>query len=368
MADEMFLGKVHTILNGLTLLSILVVFATMALSAPLALLLSKVPLNQKIGFIGLACLLGLFWCLSSVLCSLRKERLLFLLFSAGMGTSLALFLLTRKTEIHFLLIFFSLGMAVPVAGGYAYIVKLYMRSEITLDPQFLRRPRALRVGLSSFVFSLGFWADKFIFWFSGETGIAFDPLLHFAPDYDFPFFVALTIMMVSSLLIYKGIKRKITGPYESFVFKLTNNFPFRELALDKFNLVHGIGQVSSSILAFYGGTVLVVLFLVTMRIVPLPWSNPFVFHYLMIGTVFFSLYFFYFLVLQYLDDYSALLRLNVLFFTLNVTGSLVSIRAGWQYYGTGFMAASMLSALAGFLMVNARAGGLEYVVFRKASS
>jgi uncharacterized membrane protein len=174
-------------------------------------------------------------------------------------------------------------------------------------------------------------------------------------------------MMVGSLIIYRGIKRSINGPYERFIFKLSNNFPFRDLAVEKTRLVSGIAQISSSLFLFYGGICMLILFLAYIGIVPIPWSNPFVFHYLLTGTIFFSLYFFYFLIVQYLDRYTALLKLNGLFCALNTIFTLVSIELGWQFQGTGFLAASFVVAVAGFFVVNRHVGGLEYQVFRRAS-
>ena len=366
LADIIFLGRIEAIINGLLALSLIVFLLNLTVSALLVFFVSNVAIKLKIDFVSLTTLLSLLWCITSVLSSLKKERLLLYLFVGGIGTTLALFIGFRPVDPHILLILFSIGVAIPVVGGYSYIIKLYLRTRIVVEADFLQRTEAAKIGLSLFTFNLGFWIDKFIFWFSASTQQGDDPLFHYASGYDFPFFAAVTIMMIGVMMVYKGIKKKITGPYEAFIFKLSNNFSFGELAIEKIKLVHGIGEVSTSIFVFYGGLSLLALFLVYLGAISPPWKNPFIFHYLLIATVFFALYFFYLLVLQYLDDYTALLRLNLLFLCLNAAGTLASIYAGWTYHGTGFMAASMIAALIGFVMVNARVGGLEFLVFRKA--
>jgi len=367
MADKVYLGLFQDIVNSLMVLTIGVTVLSLGLAALLVVPFSSVGLHLKITFIALTAILSLFWCIGTVLSTVHRERLLLKLFIAGIGTTLALFALTRRTEIQALLLFFSVGMAVPVAGGYSYVVKLYLRSRVRLDASFLRRPDAWRISLSGFFFMLGFWMDKFIFWFSPDTGESRSGLFHFYGEYDFPFFVALTLMMIGSLMIYRGIKKNISGPYETFIFKLSNNFPFRDLAVEKQKLFTGIAHTSSSLFLFYGGVCMLVLFLTYIGILTIPWSNPFVFHYLLTGTIFFSLYFFYFLIIQYLDEYTVLLKLNVVFCVLNAGFTLVSIEAGWKCYGTGFLAASFVVAAAGFFLVNRIVGGLEYQVFRRAS-
>jgi len=367
MADKVYLGAFHDIVNSLMALTLLVVVLSLSLAALFVVPFTTIDLNLKVTFVGLTAILSLFWCIGTVLSTVRRERLLLKLFSAGIGTTLILFAVTRMIDTQALILFFSVGMAVPVAGGYSYVVKLYLRTGVRLDRSFLKRPGALRIGFSAFFFMLGFWMDKIIFWFHPGTGESVNGAFHFYGEYDFPFFVALTLMMIGSLIIYKGIKRSINGPYETFIFKLSNNFPFRDLAVEKTKLFTGIAQISSSLFLFYGGICMLVLFLTYIGTAPIPWANPFVFHYLLTGTIFFSLYFFYFLIIQYLDEYTALLKLNGLFCLLNAGFTLISIEAGWEFRGTGFLAASFVVAVAGFFIVNRIVGGLEYQVFRRAS-
>jgi len=366
IADEIYRVNYQPIINGLITLTICVVVIVFCLSFSIVFLFSNIPINQKIGFVSLSILLSLFWCISSFLSAIQKERIFMVLFSAGMAGTLFLFYIADSTDIMALLLIFSFGVVVPVAGGYAYSIKLYVRLKIKVEWNFVKRPDAIKTGVSILFFYLGFWMDKIVFWFSSRTSVAYDPLFHYSPEYDFPFFVALSIMMIGSVLVYRGVKRKINDPYKSFIFKLGNNFPFREIAFEKHRLVDGISQVSSSILLFYGGLSVCILFLVYLQVLPLPWSNPFIFHYLLVGTIFFSLYFFCFLLIQYLDEYDTLLRLNILFFLLNLIGSLVTIKLGARYYGCGFLTASAVSAVVSFFMVNSKVGGLEYHVFLKA--
>ncbi|MBW1721812.1 MAG: exopolysaccharide Pel transporter PelG [Deltaproteobacteria bacterium] len=366
LADEIFLGHLQEVASGMLALTVLVAGLSLGLSSLMIFYFSTISAALKVGFVALTTILSLLWCISSVFSALQKERLMFKLFIGGVSFGLCLFLLLKPRGTERLLLVFSIGMLVPTAGGYGYLVKLYMREKLFLNWAFLRKKGAVRLGFSLFSFTLGFWADKMVFWFFPGTGDAYDPFFHYSAEYDFPFFIAITLMMIGSLLVYKGMKRRITGPYEAFVYKLYNNFPFRELALEKFRLVQGIGQVSSSILLFYGGLSLLVLFFLYFRSIPFPWKNPFVFHYLLLGSIFFSLYFFYFLVLQYLDDFKGLVLLNTLFLFTNSGFTFISIKLGWKFFGTGFMAASVISALTAFFLVNGRVGGLEYEVFRKA--
>ncbi len=367
MADKVYLGSFHDIVNSLLALTVMVTVLSLSLAGILVLPFSNIDLHLKFTFMGLTAIMSLFWCIGTALSSVRRERLLLMLFGAGMGITLILFAGTRLTETQALLIFFSVGVAIPVAGGYSYVVKLYIRRGARLDASFLRHRGSWRVVLSAFFFMFGFWADKFVFWFSPKTGNSIGGIFHFYAEYDFPFFVALTIMMIGSLIIYKGIKKSVNKPYEAFIFKLSNNFPFRELAVEKANLFAGIAQTASSLFVFYGGICMLILFLVYIGVIPILWHNPFVFHYLLTGTVFFSLYFFFFLIIQYLDEYTALFKLNGLFCLMNIVFTLISIEAGREFEGAGFLAASFVAAAAGFFIVNRIAGGLEYHVFRRAS-
>ncbi len=366
MADEIFLMRYQAITDGMISLCILIVIISSVVSSLIVFPLSQIPFDLKVGFVGMTALMSLLWCISTTLSSLKREKIFLMVFTFGIVTTLTLFLIVRPVDTKGLLAIFSLTAVIPVALGASYVIKVYLRDPIAIDWSFLKRRGLVNLGFAIFTFSLGFWSDKFIFWYMlGERG-AVDTFFRYYTEYDLPFFVALLIMMIGSFLVYRGVKGKITGPYEAFIFKISNNFPFRELALEKYNLVRGINYVSSSIFIFYGGISMFILFLIYIKVIPLPWRNPFVFHYLLLGTIFFSLYFFCFLVLQYLDDYAALVKMNLLFFALNAGVTLLSIHMGYSFYGTGFMSACIISSLVGFVMINSKMGGLEFEVFKKA--
>ncbi|RJQ56066.1 MAG: hypothetical protein C4530_15365 [Desulfobacteraceae bacterium] len=366
MSDEIFRVNYQGIVECLITATICAVGVSFAVAGPIVFMFSGIELNQRLGFIGLTVLLSLFWCISAGLSALRKERLFLLLFSIGVFLLLIVFHAARPRQIITLLLLFSGCIAVPVSGGYAYIIKLYAQEPIRLNWGFLKRKQSLRNGFSVLFFYLGFWIDKLVFWYSDRSGVCFDRLFRYCPDYDFPFFAAATLMMFGSVLIHRGMKRKVGVAYRSFSFKLENNFSFREIALEKYRLVDGIGQVSMSVFLFYGGIAFFVLLLITLNIIALPWQNPFVFHYLLIGTVFYSLFCFYFLLLQYLDECRILFRVNLSFLLLNAAISWLSVQVGYQFYGIGFLAASAICAAVSFTIVNAKVGGLEYMIFMKA--
>ena len=139
MADKVYLGSFHDIVNTLMALTILVSALSISLAGIFVVFFTTISLNLKVTFIGLTAILSLFWCIGTVLSTVRRERLLLKLFSAGIGTTLVVFAVTRVTDTQSLVLIFSLGMAIPVAGGYSYVVKLYLRREVRVDTSFLKR-------------------------------------------------------------------------------------------------------------------------------------------------------------------------------------------------------------------------------------
>jgi len=339
----------------------------MFISSAVIFSLSSVTANYKITFVVLTTLLSLLWCIVSVLNSLDKDRLTFWLFVTGMGISIGFLLLTGTSDIQGLTLIFIAGITIPIVGGYAFILKLYLRESVMMDWGFFMRPKAYKPGLALFLVNLGFWIDKPIFWYSKTAGKSIvDPFFRYSPQYDFPFFVAISLMMIATFIVYRGIKKEIRNPFRLFIFKLLNNFPFRELSMEKVNIVHSVRHIMLRILLVHGGVVIVALFFVSTAIIPLPWTNPFVFHYLMIGTIFFAFWFFCILLIQYLDDYDSILWLALVFFILNIVCTVVSIKLGWKYYGLGFMIACMVSSVLSLIVLNSKLGRLEYGIFKKA--
>jgi len=283
-----------------------------------------------------------------------------------MATSIGLLLLTGTSDVQGLILIFIAGITIPVLGGYAFILKLYLRESVRMDWGFFMRPKAYKTGLALFIVNLGFWIDKPIFWYSKTAGRSIDPFFRYSPQYDFPFFVAISLMMIASFIVYRSIKKEIRTPFRLFIFKLLNNFPFQELSMEKMNIIHSVRHIMLRILLVHGGVVMVALFFVSTAIIPLPWANPFVFHYLMIGTIFFAFWFFCILLIQYLDDYDSILWLALVFLVLNIVCTVVSIKLGWKYYGLGFMITCMVSSFLSLIVLNSKLGRLEYGIFKKA--
>ena len=367
LADELFFRRTDSIFNALIASSVIMGSFSMCISSVVIFSLSSVTANYKITFVVLTSLLSLLWCIVSVINSLDKDRLTFWLFLTGMSTSIGLLLLTGTSDVQGLILIFIAGITIPIVGGYAFILKLYLRESVRMDWGFFMRPKAYKPGLALFLVNLGFWIDKPIFWYSKTAGKSIvDPFFRYSPQYDFPFFVAISLMMIASFIVYRGIKKEIRNPFRLFIFKLLNNFPFRELSMEKVNIIHSVRDIMLRILIVHGGIVLVVLFFVSTAIIPLPWTNPFVFHYLMIGTIFFAFWFFCILLIQYLDDYDSILWLALVFLILNIVCTVVSIKLGWKYYGLGFMITCMVSSGLSLIVLNSKLGRLEYGIFKKA--
>ncbi len=366
LGRQIFIGKTYSIVNGMLSDTIL----TVVIMLPLAALLvsfSEIPLNQKMLFVILTTLLSLLWAITSLLGILDKSLRSFVSFFIGLGVMVIVARLIHTTQLNILVSLFILGMTIPVGGGYAYVLKTSLRQEARADWTFFRHAHALKVGGAFLSINLGFWIDKFLFWFLGPTAERTDRLFQHCPEYDYPFFVAFTLMMLAMFLGYRKIKSKVKLPFQAFIFKLNNNYPFWEIDLEKAHIVNGINEVISDILLFYGGTVITMLLFVAIGVLAIPWQNPYAFYYLLIGTVFYALYFFAFLILQHLDDYGLLLQMGMAFLCLNTLCTYLSILAGRNYYGAGFMVAAILAAIVALITTNAKIGALEYEIFKKAA-
>ncbi len=366
LADVVFAGDFARILPNVYGASLLALGAGVVGAGLPVFCFSEVPLHLKVVFVGLSGQLGLLWTINTVLFALFRARMMGILFLAGLAGSAGVFFLFRPTETHLLILLFTGGLAVPVAGGYAYLTKAYLRQKVEIRWDFLRIHASARVALSLFLFNLGFWVDKVIFWVSSKTSVRLDPFFRYSPDYDYPFFVAFSTMMFAFFLIYRGIEGDILDPYEKFVTKVAENFPFREVALEKFRFYLGVHHSATALIVHYGGFVGVVLLLLWFKGLIVPWSNPVVFHFILAGCVAYALYHLYFLTLQYLDEYGFLVLLNGLFVGLNAGITILSIEAGWGYYGVGFLVSAACCALVAMVAVEKGVGALEFRVFRKA--
>lgn len=365
LVDYIYRGHYHRVAEALTAALSLGSFISFISALALALIFSKEPLNIKILFASLAGALSMVWITGNVLSALEKEKIVLLgyLPAALIFLSLLSMVRFRPSLAVFIVItvIFFCGSAVY---HYAYVLRGWSSGPIRPYFGFLSRRYATEA-IGAFFLTLGLWADKVVFWFHPQTGRGLDLLLRYS-SYDYPFFIAFTIASLAQFLVLKNYYhlRKI---YKSYVDGLRYNYTFSHLYLSKIQLIGEWRGGVYRLFYLYGSVVVLILILISSGKLSLPWKNPFVFRYLLGGSVFLVFFLFNLLFLSYFNVHTLFAVLAFVFLVLNTTGTFISICKGPLYYGSGFLWASLIASLISLGCVSRILGKLEYETFKQVA-
>jgi len=366
LSDKLFLRHYKDVCDNLCGAVIAGTLSSFSFSLVLALFFSNLPLNQKIIFSSLTSALTGVWITNNVMSILEEEKSAFFSFVIAFLLTFLFVIILGRNKLNVFLTGITIGFASVFFSQLAFILKGYNRGEIIPCLSFLRIKEYFYETFSFMFFILGIWIDKVVFWFMPSTACKIDSLFRYS-KYDFPFFVSFTIFSFSQFLIFRSLKDAIRKPYENFINSVRYNLPLFRISQEKYNIISGYRKIFYSIIYIYGGITTIVLFAISAGIIDLPWKNPFVFHYLTMGTFFLAIFSFNYMMLQYLDQYRAVAQICFIFTLINGIGTYIGIKVGSEYNGLAFLFASFISACLSMGLVNKVLGRWEYEIFKESS-
>ena len=138
------------------------------------------------------------WMLTNLLSGLKAYKSIVLVFFLGYAVVVTLDYIFRRAGLTGLLLGFDIGHAV-LLFGMLFLIYRGNTSRVFAKFEFLSKNKLFRsLIFTGFLYNLGVWADKFVFWFSTDTGQHVIGVLHASVIYDLPIFLAY-------LSIYPGM-------------------------------------------------------------------------------------------------------------------------------------------------------------------
>jgi uncharacterized membrane protein len=224
-----------------------------------------------------------------------------------------------------------------------------------------RYPSLLVIGI---IYNLAFWIDKFVFWFSPE-GMDARTFLRMFPPYDTSFFIAsLTIVPAIAVFIVK-IETQFYDHYKAFYAAIANKRSWKEIIAAKQAMVDAMPGTYLTLLKIQTAIALLTigftpLIMSSLRIAPSYW---YIFRILVVALGVQMFLLITVLILLYLDLRGSVLIVSCVFFITNLGFTLFTIKAGYAYYGYGFLVASLVSLVVALVLLDNRMRNLEYLTF-----
>jgi uncharacterized membrane protein len=256
------------------------------------------------------------------------------------------------------------------AGQFAILVLLMRHLLVELgDPgswdwgvllYFRRFPSLIAIGLLQ---NLGVWIDKFVFWFSAlrlESGGFVT-----APKYDSATFLGFLTCLPAMTHFFVRIEADFSQHFHDYFDEIFFRHSYDRIVGAATALRQGVIAALLDIFKIQG----VISFLCAVFAVPLlraaglPVSEVGMFRFAITGSLFLSFMLFSNVILLYLDRRREVLLTGAVFVGANLVGTLITLRAGYAWYGAGFAAACLCGMGASLFFLTDQLFNLEYRTF-----
>jgi uncharacterized membrane protein len=367
VADQLFLENNDAIMpnfNGLLLLS-MSLSLLLALPAAAFLFPEQSALYRLLFAIGLT-VMSAIWITTVFLTGMKHYHAIVLIYFLGYATTIGLALALRHVSgLEGLLLGFVIGHVLLLMGMVWLVYRNYNSDRfIAFD---IWKPGAMYRSLmaSGFLFNLGAWIDKIMFWYHPDTGQAVIGPLHASVIYDIPIFLAYLSVIPGMAVFLVRIETDFVEYYVKFYDAVREGATLDYIERMRNQMVYYVRRGLFDIAKIQAIAVLVTLVL-----------GEAILRFLGISTLYLPLLYIDVIgaalqvvmlgilnVLFYLDQRRAVLTLTGLLPIFNLVFTALSLQLGANWFGYGFAFAMLLTVLLGLWILGRKLDDLEYLTF-----
>lgn len=366
IADRIYVNDFNVVTPNYIGVLLVQIIISCCVSIPLVLyFFSNYNSNLQILLISNFIILNMIWISTVLLTGIKSYRQILWAFALGYITMVIVHLIFARSELNFLLLEFLLAQIILLVMLLQAILNYYP-TDIIIRFDFLKKENLFySLIFSNFFSTLGFWIDKYIFWFNSDTGYPIFPPLRASPLYDFPMFIAYLAMIPAMAVFMYHIEARFSMVYPRFMRTIFNRKTLDEIITVRNELTRsGRRSILSIFKTQY--TVAIIIFL----------SIPFLFSFFEINILYMNLLFILIIgtslnvilwgiinILYYMTRYVQTIFISLLFLVCNTLFTLLSIYAGPQYFGYGLCFSLLVAIVCALILLNKAFNDLEYYTF-----
>lgn len=367
ISDRLFEKQKHLVMPNLHGLLVLVLLGAGALAsvALFWLLPGQGLLYRLLMLAGFTLLCGV-WVLTVLLSGMKRYQAIVALFSLSYLLIVVSALLLRPWGLEGLLGGFVLGHYVLLAGMWLLVVQEFSPARKLVAFDFLQSgklyPSLVAIG---FLYNLGIWADKFMFWFFAPTSQPIIGELRASLIYDLPVFLSYLSIIPGMAVFLVRIETDFVEYYDKFYDAVRGGGSLEYIQTMRDEMVYaiqqGLGEIAkiqtlAVLTTFVAGPWVLDALGISRLYLPLLQVQV-VGAGLQVGLMAVLNVFFY------LDQRRIVLLLCLQFVLLNVLLTSYTLTHGAALYGYGFALATLLTLASGLLLLSRSLQRLEYRTF-----
>jgi uncharacterized membrane protein len=218
IADKVYVNKFNEITPNYMGVLLVQIMIALCISIPtVQYFFSQYNQGLRIILIANFIILNMIWISTVLLTGIKSYGRILWAFALGYICMVIAHFLINKMGLNYLLIEFLLAQVVLLVLLMHAILDYYP-TKLLIHFDFLKKEGLFySLMFSNFFITLGFWVDKFIFWFNSETSYPIFPPLRAAPLYDFPMFIAYISIIPAMSVFLLQIEGKFSFIYPKFM-------------------------------------------------------------------------------------------------------------------------------------------------------
>lgn len=284
-----------------------------------------------------------------------------------LGTLLTIFLaifLGRSYASVGMLLGFNIGLAFLLYSMNAHILAEYHYPFKKAKNFYYYFKHFSGLFWSGFFLFTGMWIDKVIMWTAPEAITHLNNLRTY-PTYDGGMFLSyLSIIPVMALFIF-SLETNFYDSYIQYIQHIEHNAPLVLIEEEKKNIFVKIKENARSFLILQGSISLIVVSVAPTLFewVGIDFLQLGIFRLGTVGAFFSALDLFIVVIFSYFNSQENMVKITATMFCSNILFTLISLNAGFSYYGYGYCLSMILTFLVGAILLVRFLDNLTYHIF-----
>lgn len=362
VSDRMFERRLDQILPSYHAISLLMTAVTGALGVLIAwAFFGGLPMLYRLLMVMAFVILSNTWVATTFLASIKQYRSILLAFFLGYGLTVLGAVWFAKHGLNGLLAGFVAGQAILLIVLNGAIHRRFRSKHyLSWDMLHYRRAYPILIGVG-FLFNLGVWLDKFMFWFAA-TGTDIIGPLRASVIYDIPIFISYLCIIPGIAVFLLRMETDFADHYNDYYGAVRGGGTLDDIRRSRDEMVCSARAALYEILKIQTVVALLV-YAFGERLLEFIGISPLYLPLLRIDVVAASLQILFLGLLNiffYLDKRRLVLVLTSIFVLLNGTLTWMTLRLGPSAYGYGFVAALVVTVVLGVYLLDRHFEALEY--------
>ena len=310
-------------------------------------------------------IIAAIWLISAFLSALKNYTAITRSFAAGTVFSLgSAALLSSTSSTTAMMAGFTAGQALIL---FALIARVLVEYPYSVVHPF-RHGRYFRkywmLALSGLVYNIGIWIDKWIMWAAPQHETLRSGMVSYQ-NYDSAMFLAYLTIVPSLAAFVMTVETDFYEHYLAYFKSIQNHSSFEHISQAHGDIVRSTIGGARIFIVLQGSICLVVILMSPQifSIFNVNFAQIGMFRIGVLGAFFHVLFLGLSIVLSYFDLRMATLRLQLLFLVTNGLLTLLTMKAGFPYYGYGYFLSALITFAAAFLTSAYYLNRLPYQTF-----